>query len=161
MSAINRKEKKTVWPRRAQPIEKAIETFTDSWLVFFCIPLDSTNHLQFDHLDSIEKNTRRTVDIHSTDSAIHLPLHIVVFVICHHPRISSTRLSITTQQLYRVTHQHTLTLAIFHLVVMRGAGFRLDEGCSFDTEGGGGTDGKCNAFGGGSSVDVSGYINVF
>ncbi|ORZ21358.1 hypothetical protein BCR42DRAFT_407373, partial [Absidia repens] len=41
--------------------------------------------------------------------------HIVVFVICHHPHVSDTRLSLTTQQLYLVTLQHNLTLAMFHL----------------------------------------------
>ncbi|ORZ24347.1 hypothetical protein BCR42DRAFT_402742, partial [Absidia repens] len=43
-------------------------------------------------------------------------LLIVVFVICHHPHISDTRLPIASQQLYLVTPQHILTLAMFHLV---------------------------------------------
>ncbi|ORZ15025.1 hypothetical protein BCR42DRAFT_416263, partial [Absidia repens] len=40
----------------------------------------------------------------------------VVFVICHHPHTSDTRLSITTQQLYLATPRYNLTLVMFHLV---------------------------------------------
>ncbi|ORY96973.1 hypothetical protein BCR42DRAFT_426310, partial [Absidia repens] len=36
--------------------------------------------------------------------------------LCHHPHMSDTRLPIASQQLYLVTLQHNLTLAMFHLV---------------------------------------------
>ncbi|ORZ09789.1 hypothetical protein BCR42DRAFT_423078, partial [Absidia repens] len=41
---------------------------------------------------------------------------IYIIIICHHPHISDTRYPIASQQLYLVTLQHILILAMFHLV---------------------------------------------